>query len=435
MRWIFALGVSALVGCAASPAKRAAESGDFPALKREIAVRERSGGLSNREAASLAQIVVENELRSAKLDQAAERVRETRACAPELDGVLFERMNTHDAAGAEAALSLMDAGRLDDDDVRAFVADPDDHWRALGARTLSRPDDRTSRLHAMVDPSPDVRRAALRAAGVAREPSDFDALAEAARLDPKPIVRTEAVRALAQLGRTRGAAVSSKMRDLWPDADDAIREDIANAYSMPGIYEGGGRAALVVLLASERGPGVIAGAGAILRAPATGARGEAEIRASAVALLARTIETGTHRDRSHAIAIGPLTEAPVAEAVRKAAGADSEAKIRVGALSRLTSLSSDRARAIAALEELAAQKDDPSTGSRARLALATAGDLRIQAWVEAELSSPSSAARLEAAAALAALGRSARGAALLGDPDPAVRTRAGCTLIVAARSR
>jgi hypothetical protein len=74
-------------------------------------------------------------------------------------------------------------------------------------------------------------------------------------------------------------------------------------------------------------------------------------------------------------------------------------------------------------------------GSRARFALAAAGDVRIQAWLERDLTSPDPSERLSAANALGAMGRSARGAPLLADPDASVRTRAACTLILAVRGR
>jgi hypothetical protein len=57
----------------------------------------------------------------------------------------------------------------------------------------------------------------------------------------------------------------------------------------------------------------------------------------------------------------------------------------------------------------------------------------VQAWIEDDLRANDPYTRLSAADALAALGRSARGAPLLADADASVRTRAACTLMVAAR--
>jgi hypothetical protein len=70
---------------------------------------------------------------------------------------------------------------------------------------------------------------------------------------------------------------------------------------------------------------------------------------------------------------------------------------------------------------------------RARLALASAGDRRVQAWIEQDLAASDPAGRLAAASALAALGVSARAAPLLADGDVRVRMRVACILISAAR--
>ncbi|MGH7285238.1 MAG: hypothetical protein ACRELY_27260, partial [Polyangiaceae bacterium] len=90
-----------------------------------------------------------------------------------------------------------------------------------------------------------------------------------------------------------------------------------------------------------------------------------------------------------------------------------------------------RADAVRALEAFAAQHDE--NASRAKLILAEQGDMRIQAWIEGDLRSPTARDRISAATSLAALGRAARGALLLADPDPEVRTRVSCTLLAAAR--
>jgi hypothetical protein len=250
-------------------------------------------------------------------------------------------------------------------------------------------------------------------------------LLEAARLDPEPIVRTEALRAAEKI-EGKGAALVARLRDLWEVGDDALKEDIAVAWSLPAIYAAGGHDALAVLVASQRGPGAIAGAGAVMRSK----HADKELTASAAALLGRTIEEGTRRDRLHAIAISPV-DLP---AIRKAADKDEpDAHVRVAALARLCEVPGDKSQAVEALRAYAAKKDDEKLASAARLALAHAHDLRVQAWIEADLSAKDPYTRLSAADALAALGRSARGAPLLADGDASVRTRAACTLMAAAR--
>jgi hypothetical protein len=352
-----------------------------------------------------------------------------------VDDALDARSKTHDAAGGDAALAREEAGTLSKGDARDHLQDPIDAWRAVGARALVRDEDQAARVRAFVDGSPAVRRAALHAAVEARDARDVPALAEAARVDPELLARTDAVRALGAAG---GVQAFQALRDLGPTADEPLREDIASAYASAGVWDAGGREELRVIVASGHGPSAIDAAGAVLsRAPRGG--GDAEVEASAMGLLARSIATGLSRDRLHAIAVAPFSIGGLAEAVRAAAAkADDDVTVRVAALARLAEQpesSPDRAPAIAALEAIAGDKDRAAAASRAKLALATARDLRIQAWLEADLASPEASARLGAARALGALGRPARAAPLLADADPSVRTRAACAILLAARLR
>jgi HEAT repeat protein len=425
------IGLGSGVGCASSPALRAAERGDFAALGRDVAAEEKLGKVRNDEATDLARAVAEWELadHTTPPNEQLARVREVRACARDVDGALSRRMKTRDAIGAEAAMARVESGAMSPGDARGYVSDPDDAWRAVGARGLVREGDDAVRQRAYADPAPAVRRAAMRAAVIAKDPRDVGALSEAARVDPEPIVRTDAVRALGAIG---GEAVVSTFRDLWAVADEPLREDVAAAWASPGIWGVGGRDEVRLLLAEGRGPGAIEAAGAVFR----GAIRDPAIDASAAALLARVIGKGSHRDRVHAIVVAPPPSVPAAAPVLAAlreASKDDDVFVRVAALAHLVESPSDRAASIAALEALAGDKDRVAAAARARLALAGAHDLRIQAWVEADLSSREPSTRLGALGPLAALGRAARAAPLLGDADPSVRTRAACGLLLAAR--
>jgi len=435
-RFGVALLVAGLVGGAAgcgSSAMKAAERGDLASLKSDLAARQAAGDMSNDEAASIARVVAEREVRIATGKDAIDRVREVRACSYELDSILKERMQTQDEAGAEAALARLEGGKLDGDDVRLFAASPDDNWRAVGTRALTREEDRAQRQHAMLDASPRVRRQAMRAAQSALDPADLDPLTEAARVDPEPILRTEAVRAIAALPPRAGGGVANRLRDLWVVADDGIREDIALAWASPSVYAAGGREALVVLLTTGHGPGVIEGAAAVMR---SWDGRDAEVINAAAALVLRAIESGAKHHRMHAIAVARIDKRKdLFDAVVKASD-DDDPEVRVAALARLTELESQRPRAVKLLEAYAALGKDGGGGPlamRAKLALASAGDLSIQKWIEADLTAASAWERLAAAGDLSALGRSARAAPLLADPDASVRTRAACTLMMAAR--
>lgn len=250
------LAVSVL-GCARSPAMRAAESGDRPALHDALEGRERAGDLSTAEAASLARVVADREVRGAPAGEALDRVRDVRSCARELDGALAARMAARDAAGAEAALARIDGRGLSLGAARELGVGPDGPMRRVRARGLVRPEDRPERLLALADADPAVRREAVRAARDAADAADLSALVEAARLDPEPLVRTDAVRAIAALPGTPGGEAASALRDLWTAGDQPLKGDVAVALAGAPVWGAGGREALRVIVASKEGPGAI----------------------------------------------------------------------------------------------------------------------------------------------------------------------------------
>jgi len=416
-------------GCASSPAMRAAETGDRAALKSAVEQREKTASLSNREAAALALTVADREVRGATGPDALERVRDSRSCAHELDAALAERMRTHDDAGAEAALARIDGRGLVVGELRDYLADAEPRWRAAGTRSLVRPEDHGARTQALLDPDPYVRRQAARAARDATDPADLGPLAEAARVDPEPLVRTEAVRAIAALAPLPSDEAANVLRDLWSAGDDGLREDIALAWAGPAVWSAGGREALRIVVASEHGAGAVEAAAAVLRHKDV----SGDVAVSALAQLVRAIEQGTPATRQQAIAQAPLDRPELLAAVTKAAAEGDDDDVRVAALARLVAAPAPMGGTVEKLEAFA-QPGSPLS-QRARFALASAGDRRIQGWLEQDLTSERSFDRLAAATALASLDASARAAPLLADIDPSVRVRAACTLLMAARSR
>lgn len=427
------------VSCARD-AVRAAESGDSARLRTVLLPRHQRGEVSNGEAACLARAVAARELRSAKNEASAlGRVHDVRACSLELDEELEERMQTHDGVGAEVALVRLENGTLREKEARDYLGDADDRWRAVGTRTLHREGDRKRRQEAMLDPSPRVRRSAIRASGQAREIEDLDVLFETARVDPELLLRNEAIRAMSQILRAtddkpRAATQAIRLRDLHSSGDDALREEIAVAWALAPVFENGGRDALRVEIAAGKGPGAIAAAAVVLR----NASGDTELASASSALLTRTITEGSLRDRLHAIVSARLVGTE-REVLRKAADEQDRA-IKLAALARLLDSPDDRGRATRDLQNIAALGAYPTAdvqraelATRARLILAQAGDRSVQAWVERELAGPEPGQRLGAASALAAMGRSGRAVLLLADADASVRTRAACTMLVAAR--
>jgi len=411
------------LGCASSPSMHAAEGGDRALLRDLIDKREKAGTLSNGEATSLARAVAAREVRVATASDAVLRVRDIQSCARELDDALAARMRTRDAAGAQAALARIESGHLDVDGVRAMLSEPSAEWRAVGTRALVRSKDRQSRVLALLDPDPGVRRQAARAARDAADVSDVDVLAEAARLDPEPIVRTEAVRAIAVLPPLPGSRTARLLRDLWTGGDSGLREDIARAWSSASVWPAGGRDALRDVIASEHGPGVVEAEAVVLarREPVD------EISNLAAAAMARAIAVGSKLTRIQALVEAPLDRADLLAAV-KAAAEDDDREVRIAALGRLAQHDPS---AVQQLESLA--RPGQRLGSRAQFALALAGDRRVQGWIEGDLEALAPEARLAAATALSALGVAARSAPLLADEDPSVRERAACTIVMAGR--
>jgi hypothetical protein len=413
--------------CASSPALRAADSGDRAALTTAVAEREQRGDLSNGEAASLSRTVASRDLHAAKGPDAVALVEAARPCARELRSPLEDLMATHDDAGALAALALLDAGELSQDDARPLATDPIAGWRAVGARALVRSEDRALRLQALVDPDPRVRRQAVRAAREDQDPNDLGVLSEAARVDPEPIVRTEAVRAMVELEPLPPGELADALRDLWPRADEGLREDIAIAWASPRVWDQGGSEALLTLVASGHGPGVVEGAAAILRNETMGG----EVVMEAIAQMERAILQGSRERRQQAIAGAPLARPELLAAVKKASE-DGDLQVRVAALSRLAE--GKQAGASAAIDALVALAGPGSpVAARARFALASLGDRRVQAWVEQDLKSDSATDRLGAATTLSTMGVAARAAPLLADADATVRVKVACTILLGAR--
>ncbi len=430
---------------------RAALDGDRVTLLGAIEAAHVHGKLTVGEAAEVAHAVVEREILGAKTPEGAvARIRDVRACSFAVDDVLARRMQVDDLAGAEAALERLEAGAIGAGAARDHAASTDDRWRAVAAWGMTGAADHDARLRGLTDGSPLVRRSALHAIVARDDGTDFEAVLEAARLDPDLVVRGAAIRALARLHAPPAAQASrcDRLRDLWMTGDDGLREDVASALAAPSVLHGGGIEALMHLLGTSRGNDAVTVSGAILDANVD----DPALRAAATAQLVAAVKEGGRRSRIHAIAVAPLgrgwgkrPEAETAaffDAVRDASRSD-DPDVQLAALGRLSGVrardpasSRERAEAVRALEELAAPDDASSLrASRARLLVAEAGDLRVQAWIEADLRSPDVDARLGAAEALAALGRPSRAAPLLADDDPSVRTRVACTILLAAKLR
>src|SRR6185312_11887795 len=339
------------------------------AVARAIEPDLRAGRLGNDDAAAIARAVADHAL-SAKGDDARDRVRELSACASALASELEDRMKMHDAAGAEAAMALLEIDELSAGAAREWLQDTSDDWRAVGVRGLVRDSDAAARQKALLDPSAKVRRASMRASAEAKAAGDVPALLEAARVDPDLMARTEAVRAIGRIDPS-SADVVNRLHDLWTSSDDALREDIAHAWIAPHLAAAGGAEEIRTLLAAGHGPGVVSAA-ALVAMGARTAEGKTTFddgtKKSAVAVLVRTIDRAPRRDRLLALAMAPLSNAELRDAVNRATGEANDLETRESAWSRLLELPAEHDAAKKALLAFASPESPESVARRARLA-------------------------------------------------------------------
>lgn len=410
------LVVPLVTGCSMPAYVKTAYYGDLPTLKSQIGSAAASGKLTESEVVALAEAVARREVRSAQGDDALRRVLASRTCVGAVEPELKERANGADDAGAEALLVLVEAGKLGGDAlVDRYALSPSGAFRAVAARGTGSLHHASLRKRFYVDPDERVRREALRAAAEAADPSDLDAVLEAARLDPDPFSRTLATRAAGRIGGERAAMA---LTDLWANADETVKIAILDAWAMPTVLANGGRASLVQVAEAQDSMASIAAAGALLRAGG-------DTVATGRAVLARAIREGTSEERVAAIAMSPLDDADVVVALDAASGSD-DPDVQVAALTRSLDVPSRRATAAAKLQLLARGQD--GAARQARLALAAARDASVVPLLEQDLATGGPSFRERAAIALFHLGKPARMAPSLADPDPSVRMAVACSL-------
>jgi hypothetical protein len=314
---------------------RSAEKGDYPALRKELKAELDKGAFGAGDARDLARVVAKVDLAAKEKADVLTRVRALAACAGAVGEPLETLAERDDEIGAVATLALVEAKKLGRGSARsraeaklASVRDFKDAamWRAVLSRALSTESDGDERRKRLLDGDDDVRVAALRAAGDALDARDVDLLLEAARVDPLPLARTLAVRSLGDLG---GEKVTLALKDLWPRADEPLREAIVEAWSAPACFRAGGQRELELALAEGKGAPGVAAALALARL------GSDDQKGAALGLLARTIDAAPSNQRVYAISASPL--APVLRAPLWSASRDDDELVAIAAVNRLLS--------------------------------------------------------------------------------------------------
>lgn len=420
----------AMAGCGASPAMRALEDGHLEGLRALVTDDLQHGRLGMSNAVSLARAIARSEVLRANGDEGAQRMRELRSCAGEVEGELSHRADKRDPLGAAAASVLLEAGLSSPDAyrrwARAAPGSPEAAWRPLGARGLISSDDGELRRELMADGDEEVRRGALRASIDAGDPFDTEPVLEAARVDPSPTARAQAIRAAGALGGERAVLA---LKDLWPRADGPVREAIVAAWASRGSWETGGRREIVWVVETQRGLPALAAASALLR---TGGRANGE----AVGVMERAVNEGPTGDRVRAIDVAPLRIPALRQAVNKAE-ADPDEVVAVAAMTRrleappedggAAERSSEREALIAKLLPIATGTGTGAMGAKG--ALARAKVKRVAPILERDGAASDAKLRVDAGTALAVLGDFSHAAVVAADPEPQVRTAVSCAIL------
>jgi HEAT repeat protein len=424
-RWSVVLVL--LAACAPKPPVRTALQGDLPALKRDIARAQQTQKLDHDTVVSLAQALGERELMSAQGPDGATRVRALRACARPLRSTMERRAESNDDVAAELTLILLDMHDADRASLlRRYEAVPSGAWRAVAARSAVRPVESEQRKRFFTDPDERVRRAAFSASYDAHDSSELEALLEAARLDPDPESQSLATRAAGAIGGERAVLA---LKDLWAQAEDALRIAIVDAWSERASLGAGGSRELAAAAEANSGLASVSAAYALARL------GGAE-SVPANAELRRYILDGTDDEKRLALSVAPLNpenEAALVEATKKATP-----DLRAVALARLSSVPAERNLAIIALRNLANEKPASDTELRARdaavSALADAGDTSVRATLIKGLSDKDRQTRARAARGLTSLGDYSNAATALADDDASLRSDVACAILARENS-
>ena len=437
-----ATGLVLLCQCGGSASLRAAEAGRLTGLSAAVAAEVKRGELDADEAVELARAILRRDVAGATGDEGASRIRGLSSCAGPIDGALERRAETADAAAAAAAMMRLEAGLSPREDFVHWASEapggPRAAFRPVGARALSGADDGELRRKLFLDGDQAVRLAALRAAERAASASDTDAVLEAARVDPFPMARTQAVRAAGAIG---GERVVLALKDLWSTADPTLRQAIADAWGTPASLDAGGRRELSWAADTQGGSPAIAAAYALIRASnraapiPTGPGVE-----GALGVLERAMKSGVTHERTFAITVAPLSVPPLQKAVIEASN-DPDEEVALAAVSRRLGTTflqggasaADRPALIARLLKAAASSEK-LRALVARSALARAGAREVLPLLDKDATSADAQARKAAGTAFVALGELPRAAVLAVDADARVRDGVACSLL-SARSR
>lgn len=412
---------STTLPCCGTPAfVETALHGDIASLKAEIETAQMRGELDGDSTRALARAVAARLVVSANDPYGPSLIASAGDCRERLSDALRQRAEQTDATAAAALTELFEDGRVDAATLVSTYRDsPDPEWLAVAARAAIGPELSSWRAVLMRSPHEHVRRAVLRAALDARTPADIPELLEASRLDPDPVSRSFALRALAAIGTERTIQALS---DRWRSAHQDDRLEIVEAWALSPTFERGGRK-MLERAALGRGLPSVAATLALLK-HRTDAPPWAEDT------LAQMIDSRPETEQLEAMGAADPNHGPTRQALLRARKGASAA-VRVEALGVLLRHPKHAKMATTALRKTANGTNEAAF--RARSLLAEAGDRTILPLLEKQLTSTRHQQRLSAALALMKLGLPERAAPILADVSQRARFAVACSLMTSSQ--
>jgi hypothetical protein len=311
---------------------------------------------------------------------------------------------------------------------RAERESADPLWRRIGAMSLTSATDREERARALRDPSPLVRQGAALAAEAAHDARDTTELRDMMLADPDRVVRHIATTAWAHSVAEPNVSVqdadifADQIADALPRVDAAERRSLAFAWLRMRSRSRRAQQHLQAFIGGRDGEGELMTAYTALVIADAGFDGE--LISTSRGRISSCLRSGDAELQVLAARLAAtLTDdfAPDLEALTLPGSIN----VQIAANVALANKPAHRAAALARLWVLAGSQQAGARG--ARVALASLGERKVQAWLEADLASGPDDARLAAVRALGALGRSSRALPLLTDPQ--LRVAAACAML------
>lgn len=394
-----------------------ADRASLEQLKQTVHQRQLRGPLGKAEVTALARAVARREILSTMDPDGEALLAHLEPCAAALAEPLSHRARRSDHTAGAALLAMVESGQtLSLQQWSVAANSPIAARRAAAAFASDAPDRWLTRERFLVDPDPQVRRAALKSTFLAPAALHMDTLSALLRSDPEPACRVLAARSLGVLG---GATVETVLSDAFSGADTQLRLAIVSAWAQAATFRSGGEQRLVAVARAETGiVGALAAADLALGSSSSQAIGQARIL--------RSLQSGASEEQQIAVTAAQWSDAEHEKSLLRL-GISADPSIRALALGRWLETSRHKWPALTWLRGIA--EGDDSSAIVARSILATDGEHSAIATLRRQLTYAKWQSRAQAARDLWQLQDLDGVCSALIDDAPEVRLAAACAAL------